>query len=138
VNVLNKSRIRKIGRFLTGALAGAWAVAMVGFTGYVLHFRPATVGYLFLLIVVSAAIFCGFWEATVVSILACGCLDHFFYQPLFVFWVSDPQDYAALGIFELSALVVSRLSSKNAVPPLKRCCTGWRWNSFMNSPEAPS
>jgi two-component system sensor histidine kinase KdpD len=104
--------MHQIKKFLSGTLAGAWAVAIVGFTGYVLHFRSATVGYSFLLIVVFIAILCGFWEATVVSILACGCLDYFFYQPLFKFWVYDPQDYVALGTFELSALVVSRLSSK--------------------------
>ncbi len=95
-----------------GTFAGAWGVAMVGFAGFVLHFRPATVGYLFLLIVVSVAMFSGFWEATAVSLLACGTLDYFFYEPIFVFTVSDPQDYVALGAFELSALVVSRLSSK--------------------------
>lgn len=108
----NKSRITWIKRFLSGALAGAWAVALLTFTGYQLHLKSSTVGFLFLLTVVCVAILCGFWEATVVSFVACGCLDYFFYPPLFVFWVNDPQDYVALGVFLMSALVVSRLSSK--------------------------
>jgi len=99
-------------RFMTGTLAGTWAVTMLGFAGFVLHFNSATVGFLFLLIVVSVAILAGFWEATIVSILACACLDYFFYPPILVFSIVDPQDWVALGAFEISALVVSRLSSK--------------------------
>src|ERR1700730_15304819 len=99
-------------RFMTGTFAGIWAVTMLGFAGYVLHFNSATVGILFLLIVVSVAILSGFWEATIVSILACACLDYFFYPPVLVFTINDPQDWVALGTFEISALVVSRLSSK--------------------------
>lgn len=99
-------------RFLIGASAGCWAVAILGFSGFVLHFNSATVGFLFLLIVVSVAILGGFWEATVVSLLACACLDYLFYPPILVFTISDPQDWVALGAFEVSALVVSRLSSR--------------------------
>ena len=99
-------------RFLAGTFAGSWAIGLIGFSGFVLHFNSATVGFLFLLIVVSVAILCGFWQATVVSILACACLDYFFYPPVLVFTIADPQDWVALGAFEISALVVSRLSSK--------------------------
>lgn len=102
----------RLKRFLPGPLVGGWIVALLTFTGYELHFTPATVGFLFLLIVVSVAILCGFWQATAVSILACGSLDYFFYPPVFHFNVTDPQDYVALGAFELSALVVSRVASK--------------------------
>lgn len=102
----------EIKRFLSGTLAGSWAVAMLAFTGYVLHFNSVTIGFLFLLIVVCSAILCGFWQATVVSLVACTCLDYFFYPPLLVFSIADPQEWVALGAFEVSALVVSRLSSK--------------------------
>jgi two-component system sensor histidine kinase KdpD len=96
-------------------LAGCWVIALFTFTGYVLHFNPAPVGFLFLLVVVCESILCGFWQASVVSVLACGCLDYFFYPPLFHFTVNDPQDWVALGSFELSALLVSRLSSREQV-----------------------
>ena len=98
--------------FIGESLAGCWVVALLGFSGYVLHFNSAPVGFLFLLVVVAEAILCGFWQATVVSLLACACLDYFFYPPLLVFSISDPQDWVALGAFELSALVVSRVSSR--------------------------
>ena len=90
-------------------------IALLTFTGFVLHFNPAPVGFLFLLAVVGEAILCGFWQASVVSILACACLDYFFYPPLFHFTVADPQDWVALGTFELSALLVSRLSSREQI-----------------------
>ena len=102
----------RLKRVLPGTLVGAWVVALLTFAGYELHFNSATVGFLFLLVVVCVAILCGFWQATVVSLLACAGLDYFFYPPLLVFTISDPQDWVALGAFELSALVVSRLSSK--------------------------
>jgi two-component system sensor histidine kinase KdpD len=99
-------------RGLGETLVGCWAIALLTFTGYVLHFNPAPVGFLFLLVVVSVAILCGFWQASVVSILACACLDYFFYPPLFTFNISDSSDWVALGSFEVSALIVSRLSSR--------------------------
>src|ERR1700722_8713777 len=106
-----KNRRRRLG-FLGESLAGCWVIALLSFAGYVLHFNSAPVGFLFLLVVVSVAILCGFWQATIVSILACACLDYFFYPPVLVFTIADPQDWVALGAFELSALVVSRVSSR--------------------------
>jgi two-component system sensor histidine kinase KdpD len=103
---------RTVARFIGESLAGCWVIVLLGFSGYVLHFNSAPVGFLFLLVVVSEAILCGFWQATVVSVLACACLDYLFYPPILVFSINDPQDWVALGSFELSALVVSRLSSR--------------------------
>jgi len=99
-------------QFIGETLAGCWAIGLLTFAGYVLHFNPAPVGFLFLLVVVCSAILCGFWQASVVSIMACTCLDYFFYPPLLRFTITDPQDWVALGAFEISALLVSRLSSR--------------------------
>jgi two-component system, OmpR family, sensor histidine kinase KdpD len=99
-------------QFVGETLAGCWVIAILTFAGYVLHFNPAPVGFLFLLIVVCEAIVCGFWQASIVSVLACACLDYFFYPPVLHFTVNDPQDWVALGAFEISALLVSRLSSR--------------------------
>jgi two-component system sensor histidine kinase KdpD len=99
-------------QFILECLGGCWVIALLTFSGYVLHFNAAPVGFLFLLVVVCGAILCGFWQASVVSIVACACLDYFFYPPLLHFTVNDPQDWVALGAFEISALLVSRLSSR--------------------------
>ena len=110
--ILGEPRQRTRRQFLAESLAGCWVVAMLGFSGWVLHFNSAPVGFLFLLVVVSEAILCGFWQATIVSVLACACLDYFFYPPYLTLNIADPQDWVALGAFELSALVVSRVSSR--------------------------
>ncbi len=102
-------------RFFAETLAGCWVIALIPFTGFTLHFNPAPVGFLFLLIVVCEAILCGFWQASVVSLLACGCLDYFFYPPLFHFTISDPENWVALGSLKISALLVSRLSSREQI-----------------------
>lgn len=99
-------------RFIGESLVGCWVVALLGFSGWVLHFNSAPVGFLFLLVVVTEAILCGFWQATLVSFLACTCLDYFYYPPYLTLNIADPQDWVALGVFELSALVVSRVSSR--------------------------
>lgn len=112
LNILGERHHTSRMRFIGESLAGCWVIALLTFTGYVLHFNPAPVGFLFLLVVVCVAILCGFWQASVVSVLACACLDYFFYPPLLQFTISDPQDWVALGAFELSALLVSRLSSR--------------------------
>lgn len=93
-------------------LLGCWVVVLLTFAGYELHFNAAPVGFLFLLVVVCVAILCGFWQASIVSVLACCSLDYFFYPPLLRFGIDDPQDWIALGAFEISALLVSRLSSR--------------------------
>jgi two-component system sensor histidine kinase KdpD len=111
-NIFGSQSRKRHYRFIGESLAGCWVIALLGFCGYVLHFSSAPVGFLFLLVVVSVAILCGFWQATVVSILACACLDYFFYPPVLVFSIADPQDWVALGAFEISALVVSRVSSR--------------------------
>jgi two-component system, OmpR family, sensor histidine kinase KdpD len=99
-------------QFIGESLIGCWVIALLTFSGYVLHFSAAPVGFLFLLVVVCAAILGGVWQASVVSLMACACLDYFFYPPVFHFTVADPEDWVALGAFEISALLVSRLSSR--------------------------
>jgi two-component system sensor histidine kinase KdpD len=82
-------------------------------TWLALHFQLnlATVGFLYLILVIATAIRCGFWFATVASVLSAGCLNYFFVPPTFSFSVSDPANWVALGAFELTALVISRLSN---------------------------
>jgi len=99
-------------RFIGESLAGSLAVGIIIFVGYVLHFNPAPVGFLFLLVTLVEALLCGFWQATIVSLLACASLDYFFYPPLLSFNITYPEDWVALGAFEISALLVSRLSSR--------------------------
>ncbi len=107
----DQNRVTRL-QFLGQSLAGCWVIALLTFTGYTLHFNAAPIGFLFLLVVVCEAILAGFWQASIVSVLACACLDYCFYPPLLQLTIADPRDWVALGSFEISALLVSRLSSR--------------------------
>jgi two-component system sensor histidine kinase KdpD len=54
----------------------------------------------------------GIWQATLVSLVAVSCLNYFFIPPILSFTVSDPRDWLALISFQVCALLVSRLSSR--------------------------
>jgi two-component system sensor histidine kinase KdpD len=82
------------------------------YCGFVLQVNLLTIGLLYLLIVVAVALLYGFWQASLISLLAVACLDYFFTQPLFHFYMTDPQEVVALGAFEIATIVISRLSAK--------------------------
>lgn len=69
----------------------------------------AFTGFLYLVLVVLAALYGGFWQATVVSVVAAACLNYFFVPPIFSF-ANSLANWVALGAFEFTALVISRLS----------------------------
>src|SRR5471030_2739028 len=87
---------------LFGVALGVWVSFRLG-QGF------AFTGFLFLVLVVLAAMYGGFLQATVVSVAAVTCLNYFFVPPVFSF-VNSPANWVALGAFEFTALVVSRLS----------------------------
>ena len=97
---------------LRGCLAGLASVALVTLIGLRLHLNLSTSGSLYFLIVVMIAVVWGFLEASVTSLIAVNCLNYFFVPPVFTWTVSDPQNWVALGTFELAALTVSRLSTR--------------------------
>jgi two-component system, OmpR family, sensor histidine kinase KdpD len=88
------------------ALAGVAASTWVSF-----HFGQsfAFTGFFHLVLVVLAALYGGFWQATFVSVAAATCLNYFFVPPVFSF-ANSPSNWVALGAFEFTALVISRLS----------------------------
>ncbi|MBZ5675354.1 MAG: DUF4118 domain-containing protein [Acidobacteriia bacterium] len=87
-------------------LAGVMLCTWVGF-----HFDQgfAFTGFLYLVPVVFAAMYGGFWQATLVSIGAATCLNYFFIPPVFSL-ENSPENWIALGAFEFTALVISRMS----------------------------
>jgi two-component system sensor histidine kinase KdpD len=88
------------------------AVALVTFIAFRLHLNLSTSGSLYFLIVVMVSVVWGFWEASVTSLIAVNCLNYFFVPPVLTFRISDPQDWVALATFEITALTVSRLSTR--------------------------
>jgi two-component system sensor histidine kinase KdpD len=85
------------------------------------HIRASfdTAGFLYIAFVVLAAFYGGFWQATLISIVAVASLDYFFNAPIFSFRVDRLSDWMELGVFEFTALVISQLSNRAQVRALE-------------------
>ena len=93
-------------------LIASGAIAALTYFGFVLQVNLTTISFLYLLVVIAVALYCGFWQASLTSLMAVVCLDYFFTAPVFHFYITDPKEWLALGVFQVSAVVISRLSTK--------------------------
>ena len=91
---------------------GVATVAAVTFAAYRLHFPMATAGFMYLFVVVIVSLLYGIWQATFTSLVAVSCLNYFFIPPILSFAVADERDWIALVSFQVCALLVSRLFSR--------------------------
>jgi two-component system, OmpR family, sensor histidine kinase KdpD len=91
---------------------GIAAALLITWVAYRFHFNLSSATSVHLFLVTVIALRWGFFEASIVSLLSVACLDYFFTQPLFQFYMSDSHDWVALVTFESVALVVSRLSNQ--------------------------
>lgn len=99
-------------RVLAQCFAGCAGLAVLTFYGVAFRVYLPTMSLVFLLLVVMVARLFGFWPASLTSVIAVACLDYYFTPPIFTFNITDPQDYVELGAFEVTALVISRLSAR--------------------------
>jgi two-component system sensor histidine kinase KdpD len=88
-----------------GVLGCTWISFRLGQTS-------ATVGFLYLVCVVLAAVYGGFWQATWISVISVACLDYFFNEPIFSFTVDRLSNWVDLAAFEFTALIISQLSTR--------------------------
>src|SRR5215472_6089945 len=93
-------------------LASALIVALVTVVTYGTHAKSFAAGFIYLFPIMLIAFGWGFFEASVASVLAVACLDYFFTEPHFHFYMSDPQDWIALVSFEAVVLLVSQLADR--------------------------
>lgn len=99
-------------RVLAQCFAGCAGLAVLTFYGVAFTVYLPTMSLFYLLLVVTVAALFGFWPASLTSVVAVACLDYYFTPPIFTFNITDPQDYVELGAFEVTALVISRLSAR--------------------------
>ena len=97
---------------LAKCLFASAALALLTYSGFVLHINLLTISLLYLLIVVAVASLFGFWQASFTSVLAVLLLDYFFEPPLFSFEVENPGIFVALVTFEATALTISRMHGR--------------------------
>ena len=88
-------------------------VALVTFLGSaVIPVNATTMGFVYLLLVLSIATFWGFVDAAIASVVATLTYNFFFLPPVGRFTIADPQNWVALFSFLATALVASRLSTE--------------------------
>jgi two-component system sensor histidine kinase KdpD len=92
--------------------AGILAALLITWVAYRFHFNLSSATSIHLFLITAIALRWGFLEASIVSLLSVACLDYFFTQPLFKFYMTDTHDWVALVTFESVALLVSRLSNQ--------------------------
>jgi len=116
--VVNPRRLRRltmgtqVGGLPHRALPGCVALGAIALCTWAsFHFGQgfAFTGFLYLVFVVFTAMYGGFRQATFISVVAASCLNYFFVPPIFSF-VNSAENWVALGAFEFTALVISRLS----------------------------
>ena len=91
---------------------GIAAALIITWMAYRFHFNLSSATSIHLFLVTAIALRWGFLEASIVSLLSVACLDYFFTEPLFRFYMTDIHDWVALVTFESVALLVSRLSNQ--------------------------
>jgi two-component system sensor histidine kinase KdpD len=92
---------------------GAALITAVTAICYRIHLNSASAALLFLIAVVLQSLDCGFWEATIVCVLATASLDWFFIDPLFTFTVAHGLDVVTLVCLLIVSLVVTRIQSRS-------------------------
>jgi PAS domain S-box-containing protein len=98
-------------RAVAQCLAGSIAVALLTFVCFPFHVTPATVGLLYLIVVVLMSLTGALVPSLLVSVIAALCMNYFFTEPIFSFAMTHPLDPVALLALPATASIVSRLTS---------------------------
>ena len=76
-----------------------------------MHVSPTTAALALLLVVLCVATFGRVWMATAAAVAATLCLNFFFLPPVGTFTIADPENWVALVVFLIVAIIGSQLSA---------------------------
>lgn len=94
-----------------GVCSAVIAAITVGYTRLI-HVNPTTVALTFLLAVLVIAASWGLKYSAYTSVVATACFNFFFLPPLGTWTISDAQNWVALSVFLVTAMIASHLSDK--------------------------
>ncbi|HEY3157834.1 MAG TPA: DUF4118 domain-containing protein [Vicinamibacterales bacterium] len=77
-----------------------------------MQISPTTGALTLLLVVLWVATFGRLWVATIVAVVATLCLNFFFIPPIGTFTIADPENWVALFVFLVVAVIGSQLSAR--------------------------
>ena len=106
--------MRKLGHNLFGRASLAILVLAAVTCVYYryLHVNPATVGFTFLLGVLVVAASWGLFLAIAMVVAATLVYNYFFLPPVGHFTIADPQNWVALAVFLITAVIASDLAER--------------------------
>ncbi len=99
-------------RTLRGCTIGALSVRLFTVVAFRLHLSFPTASFCCLLLLVSLSLSGNFVSSAVASLLAVGCLDYFFLEPIFSFQLDSSLDTLGLASFLITSLVITKLVTK--------------------------
>ena len=88
---------------------GSIALALVTFVCFRFGLNFAGAAFAFLIVIVFLSLLDSFVSSALFSVIAIGCLNFFFVEPLYTFEVADAQDVIALAAFLTTSLAVTGL-----------------------------
>ena len=86
--------------------------AIVGVYRHVVHVNPTTVALTFLLAVLIVSATWGLQYAVVTAVVATAAFNYFFLPPVGTFTIADTQNWVALFVFLVTAIIASQLSER--------------------------
>lgn len=99
----------KVGGYVASVVGVAAMTGLIAVVPGAQH--TANVSLLYLLVVMGAAHWLGRVPAIFASLLAVSSFDWFFIEPRHTFTVTNPAEWLALGVFLVTAMVISQLST---------------------------
>ena len=98
---------------------GILLMLLLAAVGTALQLNLSTASLLYLLVVVAFSVHFGFFQASILSVAAVVCQTYFFAPPAYSLYIADPRNGVAIVIFELTALIVSKLSAREKAHALE-------------------
>jgi PAS domain S-box-containing protein len=90
-------------------LFGCLALAIVTWVCFELDLDPGAVGFAYLIIIVLLSLLDSFISSAIFSVVAVACLDFFFTEPRFSFYVASIGDVITLVAFVLTSFIITGL-----------------------------
>jgi PAS domain S-box-containing protein len=106
---MKRSHVGLVRYLSTLWVSGAVALALATWACFLLGLSSATAACVYLVIIVLLSLMDSFVTAVIFPVIAVGCLDFFFIEPLFAFEVANPQDLTTLAAFLITSIVITSL-----------------------------
>jgi K+-sensing histidine kinase KdpD len=113
---MKRDRTRQL-KYLAGLwFGGSFAFALATLVCFRLGFDSTTTAFIYLLVIVALSLLDSFLSSAFFSIVAIGCLNYFFVEPIFSFYVLRSQDIVMLFAFLGTSLAITGLVRRMARP----------------------